>query len=234
MSYRTYIISLLFVLNLNAYHAAGVLPFYADKDGKIWLMLGKSTVHNNKVSDFGGLKDKEDNEDAYVTAAREGCEELLFALDEESSFARILQLRKKYGKHDFNLQQAQSLTHKKIMTALNSDLCFPVTSHGYNMHFITFKPDTCNTTLFTQGNERLSSRKSKFKGTLPHCWNETAKFIFVTIDELFDAIDQQYTCSYDHVYLKNHDCYLYEPFIESMLKAREQGIIAQLQQRFKQ
>lgn len=233
MSYRIYIISLLFAINLNAYHAAGVLPFYAGKDDQVWLVLGKSTVHDNKASDFGGLKDTEDNENAYVTAAREGCEELLFALDDETSFARILQLRKKHGKHAFDLQKANSYTHTKIMEALSSDLCFPVVSHGYAMHFITFTPSFCNASLVTEGNSRLLSRKSNYASTLPHCWNETSQFVFVTTSDLFAAIDQQYTYEHAHVYIKKYDCYLYEPFVKSMLEARKQGIITQLQQSFK-
>lgn len=199
-----------------SYKAAGVLPYAIGNDGRIKLLLGVGS-HRNKASDFGGLRDDEDMQNPKVTAAREGCEELMFALDTDEAFARILALRNKYG-NLFDLSKAGSTTYKILRHALHKAPCS--INGTYHMYF---------TQISYQENllELFKDRKAAYSGSLPHCWNETTKIEWIDLCELLDAIDKRD----NHNPIIINGITLYEPFIQSLLIARSQGIITTLSKR---
>lgn len=195
-----------------SYHAAGVLPYAVDAHGKVSFLLGLSSVHRDQASDFGGLRDDIDDYYPKKTAAREGCEELMFIFDDNSSFEKILTLRKKYGKN-FDISKAQSASYKQLAAAISKN-CLYSASNNYLMHFIEIPYQKDLPELFQQ-------RKSSHAGLLPHCWNETLKLVWIRCDELFQAIDNRKP--YGPVVIRNIS--LYEPFVQSLITARAHGII---------
>jgi hypothetical protein len=199
-----------------SYKAAGVLPYAIGNDGRIKLLLGVSS-HRNQASDFGGLRDDEDMQNPKVTAAREGCEELMFILDAEKAFARILALRNKYG-NSFNPSKAKSTTYKTLRHALHKAPC--AVNGTYRMYFTQIPYQKELPELFKH-------RKAAYSGSLPHCWHETTKIEWIDLCELLDAIDMRK----DHNPIIINGITLYEPFVQSLLIARSQGIIATLSKR---
>jgi hypothetical protein len=199
----------------HSYVAAGVLPYAFDANGKVQFLVGLSSVHDNQASDFGGLHDKIDSYNAKRTAAREGCEELLFIFDTNPTFEKILTLRRTYKKN-FNISTAQSSTYHRLYAAMHQNCCCSV-SNDYIMHFIAVPYQENITALFQQ-------RKLYYKGLLPRCWNETVQLIWVSVDQLYEAIDKRKT----HGPVAIKDFNLYEPFVKSLMKARSQGIITHI------
>jgi hypothetical protein len=119
---------------LDAYRGAGVLPYAFDAQGDIQVLVGSSSVHKGTASDFGGLKDDIDAWNPLYTAAREGCEELMFIFDSTSSFEELIKGRNCFGK-DFNLLKAQSASYAQILAKLTPNT--PHTkSNDYYMYFV--------------------------------------------------------------------------------------------------
>lgn len=194
-----------------SYRAAGVLPYALGADGKVKFLLGVSSVHHNQVTDYGGLRDEIDKHHPKWTAAREGCEELMFLFDDNCAFEKIVALRNKQGKR-FDAFKAGSQSYNQLFSSM-SNAHFSV-SDNYIMYFITLRFDESIPEVFRQ-------RKSCYEGSLPDCWDETVKLIWVDADELFDVIDNKRI-------LRIQNFNLYEPFVKSLVMARKQGIIAEI------
>lgn len=197
------------------YHAAGVLPYAYDSKGNIKVLMGLSSVHGDQASDFGGLRDDIDALNPIRTAAREGCEELMFIYDPTSSFKGLLELRNLYGK-GFNLFKATSATYTLILSKLTPDCPFSVSSK-YCMYFINISYQEDLPKLFLK-------RKAKYKGLLPKCWNETVKLVWEDLEEVLKAIDTPR--SFGPVKINGYS--LYEPFVQSLKAARDTGILKNL------
>ncbi len=198
-----------------SYYAAGVLPYALDADGQLQFLLGLSSVHADQASDFGGLQDKIDDHYPQRTAAREGCEELMFIFDTDPSFKRILKLRNSYGKY-FDMVKVHSVSYNRLYAAMSKS-CLSSLSDNYIMHFIAIPYQENIPVMFQQ-------RKLMYKGLLPHCWDETVRLVWVSVDEVFEAIAAR--SPFGPVVIKNFS--LYEPFVKSLIVARSQGIIAQI------
>lgn len=182
--------------------------------GKVKVLLGLSSVHDDQASDFGGLRDAIDCYNPGQTAAREGCEELMFIFDHEADFKRLLVLRNTYGKK-FDIVQASSSTYGHLYNGMDDGLS--TFSDGYIMYFVNIPYQKNLSQLFLQ-------RKALYEGLLPHCWDETVRLVWVDIDELFEAIDIRDLFRP----VKIEDFNLYEPFVRSIKVARDQGIIGNL------
>lgn len=194
------------------YKAAGVLPYAYNPEGSLKYLIGSSWVHKGEASDFGGLRDDEDLGNPQYTAAREGCEELLFAFDNNQSFEQIFKLRKRFG-NSFDIAKAGSRSYeilrKKLKNAPFS------TSNDYIMYFAEIEYDE---TL----PERLKQRRAAYDGTLPRCWAETTQLAWVDHDELFRAINMHKRD------ITINGVTLFEPFVQSLIAAHSQGIVKRL------
>jgi hypothetical protein len=196
----------------RAHYAAGILPYAVDGSGKIKILLGSSSVHADQLSDFGGLADASDNGCSQVTAAREGCEELMFIFDKETDFKRILVLRNRFKKK-FDITKAASSTYDYLIKVIHTG-CPYVINNGYVMYFVQIPYQEDMT-------QRFLERKELYRGLLPRCWNETVKFLWVDLDTLLEVMNKKYS--------KPVDYRLYNPFVKSLKMAHEQNIIAGLQ-----
>lgn len=196
------------------YHAAGVLPYAVGADGTLKFLLGLSSVHHNQASDFGGLQDEIDKNNPQKTAAREGCEELMFIFDKNLMFEKILESYNKYKKL-FDLSKIQSVSYNQLLTAIHK-AHFSI-SNNYIMYFINIPYQKNLPDLFKQ-------RKANYKELLSSCWDETVRLVWVDVDELFDAINNR--SHFGSVIIK--DFSLYEPFVKSLVAARSQNIISNI------
>ncbi len=203
-----------------SYHAAGVLLYAHDDAGRTKILLGLSSVHGDEASDFGGLMDDIDRYRPELTAAREGCEELMFLFDSDSAFHELLLLRNKYKKN-FDIAKAPSGSYKYLLNAL-ADGCPYSLSEGYIMHFVKIPYQEHLPAVFSR---RKSLYKTLYKGCLPHCWNETLSLVWADLDEVYTAIRMR--ASFEPITIKG--CTLYEPFVKSLLVAESQKIILKIQ-----
>ncbi len=193
------------------YRAAGVLPYAVDASGRTKILLGLSSVHADQASDFGGLRDSIDGFNPLVTAAREGCEELMFIFDGDSSFNRILTKRYSYKK-GFDISKAHSATYKRLIDLLPD--CPYSYSERYIMHFIQvpYQPELP---------KRFLQRKAAYAGKLPHCWNETVRMVWADLEAVLVAINVR--TPGNPVIIDGVT--LYEPFVRSLIVAQENKLI---------
>ena len=198
------------------YKAAGMLPYATSSTGELYFLVGVSSVHGNKASDFGGYKEKADNDSAEITAAREACEELIFIWDDTASFEKLLSERLRQGKN-FDLRKQKSKTFELALKKLRKHARF--SSHnGYQMHFAKVSLDHHLPAKFL-------ARKNYYNTHLPLSWNETVKLQWIQAKKIFQALDNRRGMAAPVII---DGCTLYEPFLQSLQAARSQGIIAQL------
>lgn len=196
----------------DTYYAAGIIPYAIDDTGKVKFLIGASSVHGDQASDFGGLKDLIDNDLPEKTAAREACEELMFILDNNITFKRIVSLREKYKKN-FDIGKSGSKCYQFLISALKNN-CPYIVNNGYIMHFVLIPYDETIVKKFRK-------RKNIFKDIVPKCWNETVSLAWVDLDDLLHAIKTK-----THIpSIKNGNITLYKPFIKSIKIAHKNGII---------
>lgn len=196
----------------DTYYAAGILPYAIDGTGKVKFLIGASSVHGDQASDFGGLKDLIDNNLSKKTAAREACEELMFILDDNITFKRIVSLCKKYKKN-FDIGKSGSKCYQFLISALKNN-CPYIINNGYIMHFVLIPYDE---TIV----KRFRKRKTIFKEIVPKCWNETVSLAWVNLDHLLYAIKTK-----THIQsITTENITLYKPFIKSIKIAHKSGII---------
>lgn len=197
------------------YRAAGVLPYAFDGNGTMQFLVGLSSVHGDQASDFGGLRDDEDNNDPVHTAAREGCEELMFIFDANESFEKLSVLADKHGK-DFDVRKANSATYQMLYAAAKkASYSF---SNNYRMYLVP---------IDYQENivGRFQKRKDAYERKLRSCWNETTSLAWIAADAIFQKIDTRQDT--DSIVINGVT--LYEPFVQSLIVARSQGIIDAVQ-----
>jgi len=207
-------LGLVLPISAGYYHAAGVLPYAYDQHGAVKILVGVSSVHGNKATDFGGLKDSEDGNNPYWTAAREGCEELMFILDQQSDFEEILKKRNKHGKQ-FDIFKAQSKTHTYLLTQLHrKKSCFCSSSNNYLMHFIQIDYQENLPALFEQ-------RKKRYTSTVPYCWDETVKLVWLDLKKVLEAVTAK-------KHKNKLEVELYGPFAQSLRAALSTGIIERI------
>ena len=194
-----------------AYHAAGVLPYAVDTNNKVWLLLGSEAIKSGQACDFGGGKDYDDKDDSAVTAAREGCEELLFIFDEEAkAFPTLLKSKLGYC-FDFNA----SSTYKKLLHDIkHNKTSYNSTFNGYVTHFVKISYDVHLPTLF-------EARKKKYAGKLPFCWNEKVCLYWVPLQEVLGAITKSPDIYSVYVLTSRGYVQLFAPFVESITTAQK-------------
>lgn len=199
------------------YHAAGILPYAFDQSGRLMVLLGLSSVHRDEASDFGGYKDPVDNDNPYWTATREACEELMFIFDTHDQFLQLLVGRRAQGKN-FNPFKAGSKTYHFLLNKLYAPTsCYSI-HHGYQMHFINIDYQPFLSELF-------ACRKDTPFNHLPKCWHETSKLVWVSLADILRAISSRVHPA-DPIVVDG--CSLFEPFVQSLITAQENGIIARL------
>lgn len=196
----------------TSYHAAGVLPYAIDGTGRVKILLGASSVHKNQLSDFGGLRDEIDGYSPQRTAAREGCEELMFIFDGERAFKKIVSLRNTFKKK-FDITKARSRSYKRLRNAM-FHACPRVTNSGYIMHFIQIPYDETISTTFDK-------RKGLYQTLVPKCWNETVALVWVDLDDLLSAIHA--TAEPKLPIIAGFK--LYKPFVQSLVAAYKNSVI---------
>lgn len=199
------------------YRAAGILPYAFDADGNLQVLLGLSSVHNNKASDFGGYKDPVDSNNPYWTAAREACEELMFIFDTHDQFLQLLVGRRAQGKN-FNPFKAGSKTYHFLFNKLHEPTSCYSMHHGYQMHFINIDYQPFLPELF-------ACIKDTPFNHLPKCWHETSRLAWTKLDDILHAIHKRADSAKP---IKIADYYLFEPFVQSLITAQATGIIAQI------
>lgn len=202
-----FLLLFLFV-NIDAYKAAGVLPYAIDKNGVTQVLLGLSSVHNNEASDFGGLKDREDLNQSAVTAAREGCEELMFIWDNDAQFKQLVTLKNKY-RHHFDITKAHSVTYENLLQAINKDSTQSVITHDYRMYLIPIEYDK-------ELPQKLHNRRAHYNGTLSSCWQETTQLVWVDLNALVNAITTT-----NSILFNDKKITVYYPFACSFLAAHK-------------
>jgi hypothetical protein len=75
-------------------YSAGILPYQVNKEGKVYLLLGKDPQEN--WSDFGGKSEIKDNNDIRETAAREFFEESLNSVIDINTAREMLRNENNY------------------------------------------------------------------------------------------------------------------------------------------
>ena len=158
------------------YHSAGVTPYAVDSTNKKWVLLGLEPLRGNQAFDFGGKKDPEDHNEPRYTAAREGTEELLFLLDDQTNFNRIVSI---YNKHprDFELYKANSTTYNSLREAMKTS---PSSiARGYVTYFVKINYDPNIPQNFT---DRRKSQR------LPGSWIEKNQLVWIPVNDLIDAL----------------------------------------------
>jgi hypothetical protein len=197
-----------------AYHAAGVLPYAIDANNKAWLLLGSEDIKSGQVSDFGGGKDYDDKDDSAVTAAREGCEELLFMFDEETKTFPALLKSKLSHCFDFNA----SATYKLLLHDIkHNKTSYNSTFNGYVTHFVKIPYNTHLPTDF-------HARKKKYSSKLPFCWNEKVSLYWVPLEEILIAIAKSKDLNSVYINTPHGYVQLFAPFVESILAAKKNKI----------
>jgi hypothetical protein len=218
MNYRILCTSFLLIASLVntqvfAYKAAGILPFAYDENDRLCFLLGLSSVHGDKASDFGGLRDASDNNKPYLTAAREACEELMFILDADESFKQIRKSRNRFG-WKFDIEKTDSNSFKYFLQA-SSCQCIVNSTSDYCMYLMPIKYSTSLPSQFAK-------RKRDYGHKVPHCWNETTRLVWVPVENVYKAIDNR-TSTKRRVTIQDFE--LYEPFVHSLLIARSLGVL---------
>lgn len=202
-----------------AYKAAGVLPYAVDSTGGVKILVGVSSVHKNQATDFGGKADLIDNNNPLQTAAREGCEELMFVFDTDAKLKQLADARLVFGKA-LDISRLNSTSYIFLSQKLIDTVhCFASLCNQYMMHFIKFDYQEKLPKLFLK-------RKFAFTGRVPHSWDETAQLLWIDLDTVFHAIDNRSASGPVQI---GNQC-LYEPFVQSLLAARANGIIANILQ----
>jgi hypothetical protein len=219
MNFR-YFFSLLFVLFqpfcfAENYQAAGIIPYAFDNQNQAWILIGCEDIKNCQASDFGGGKDYEDNDEGKKTAAREGCEELLFIFDKDLKFNQLLNT--KYT-NTFNFQNSD--TYNYLLQRLNDQSCLQsIYDNYYITYFIQINLNKDLPKLFY-------TRLCQFKYKLPFCWAEKTYLHWLKLSDVLNAINNNSFSIFDQQTGK--EIILFKPFVESLKAAYYNGALNSL------
>lgn len=194
------------------YHSAGVTPYAVDASKKTWILVGLEPLRGSQAFDFGGKKDPEDHNEPRYTAAREGTEELLFLLDDQTNFNRIVSIHNLHPRN-FELYKANSTTYNVLRAAMKSS---PSSlERGYVTYFVKIDYNSNIPQNF------INRRKSP---KLPGSWIEKNQLVWLPLDQVIAALHK----NADDNAINVQGIKIFPHFAQSLRTALKNGTLAQL------